>query len=515
MRPFRLLPLLVLLALAGLARGEGREERGQVRALQAAVRRAVDRVGPSVARILVSRSQDYHKARYWGAPASEPPGQLGRFDPVAAAERVPAKARHRRRILNTLREHDLSDPDNVPESYGSGLVVGKAGKNALVLTNAHVVRNATKVYVRLKGKGRGSWADIHASDPRSDLAVLRLLDEINGLEPLELGGAARVRPGQLLISLTNAYAPGFRDANPTASWGLVSSLRRRAPGDLNEMERSEVTLHHYGTLIQTDARTPPGCSGGVLLNLDGQVVGLTTALAGVRGDTPGALAIPVDASTRRIIATLVRGEEVEYGFLGVTLSDPGPRWRRHVRLGHVSPNSPAQRAGLKPGEYILSINGEPARDTADLFLLIGMTLAGQTARLEVASPDRAGLPRGPRRTVSVKLAKFYVPGPVIASRRPPARAGLRVDYTSILASRGNIPLWGRGPPDGVMIREVVPGSAADKARLQPDKIITHVDGEAVTTPAEFYSAMARAGAVVDLTVLGSDGRPERVTLSTR
>jgi S1-C subfamily serine protease len=108
-----------------------------------------------------------------------------------------------------------------------------------------------------------------------------------------------------------------------------------------------------------------------------------------------------------------------------------------------------------------------------------------------------------------------VPAACIASRRPPARGGLRVDYTSILPQRGATPPWGPPPPDGVVIREVVPGSAADKAQLQVDKVITQVNGRRVTTPAEFYQEMARADGRAELTFLNSDGRPERVTIDTR
>jgi S1-C subfamily serine protease len=117
--------------------------------------------------------------------------------------------------------------------------------------------------------------------------------------------------------------------------------------------------------------------------------------------------------------------------------------------------------------------------------------------------------------LKVKLAKFYVPGPVISSRRPPARGGLRVDYTSLLSQRGPFFDWSRGPPDGVIIREVLPSSSADKARLQPDKIITQVNGRPVTSPAEYYQEMAKAGERAELTFLDSEGRPERVTLDLK
>ncbi len=496
--------LAVLLALlpAAVRADEPRADE-LVKALQRKVKKVREAAGPSVVCIYVSRSEAYRKAPYWGSnTAPEELGQLGRFDAKAALARVPRDAPHRARILRAIEEHDLSAPRVVPESYGSGIVVDAKG---LVLTCAHVVKNATRVYVRVPG-GRGSWADVHAADRRSDLAVLRLLDPPGKLTALELARGAGPKRGEFVVSLSNAFAPGFRPADEASEgYGIVSNLRQATPGNLEVgMDRSQLTLHHYGTLIQTDARTTPGCSGGALLNLDGKVIGLTTALAGVRGDQPGGFAIPLDASTARIVDVLKRGEEVEYGFLGVVVSED--RGRGPVYIQQVSMGSPAWRAGLRPGDQIVRINDQEVHDNNDLFLFIGMTLAGNPARLQV----RRGRFAQPI-TVKATLAKFAVPGPVIASRQPPARFGLRVDHTSILAQR---PFASRrGFPRGVIVREVVPSSPADRARLQPDKIITEVNGTSVTSPAEYYREIARTGNKVTLTYLTSDGRPEQVTLT--
>jgi S1-C subfamily serine protease len=151
----------------------------------------------------------------------------------------------------------------------------------------------------------------------------------------------------------------------------------------------------------------------------------------------------------------------------------------------------------------------PIRDNDDLFLNIGIHLAGQPIRLVVArSAD------GPRRTVTANLAKFYVPGPIIASRRPAAPCGLRVDHTSILSQRNAFPAL-RHIPHGVVIREVLPNSPADKAQLQPDKVITRVNGKVINTPSEFYAAMDRAGGPIELRIQDGEGREERVSLEKR
>jgi S1-C subfamily serine protease len=381
--------------------------------------------------------------------------------------------------------------------------------NGLVLTMAHVIHDATKIYVRLPG-GRGSWADVHAADPRSDLAVLRLLDPPAGLKAVKRGDGSHLRKGQFVLCLANPFAAGFRDGSPSASWGIVSNLHRRASGVTSEMERPGVkpTLHHYGTLIQTDVRLALGCSGGALLNLDGELIGVTTAQAALAGsEAPGGYAVPLDIPMKRIIEVLMRGDEVEYGFLGVRFDNGDGRSVRGVgvMLMGVEEGSPAKRAGLMQGEWITAINSNPVRDNDDLYLQIGLCLAGGTARVEATDPD------GRSRAVQVTMAKSYTPGKAIASHRPAPRGGMRVDYPSILGQRLGL----QRIPEGVAIREIVPGGAADKARLKVDTVITQVDGRAVTTPAEFYDAMAKAVGPVELTVLNQENRQDRVAIDPK
>lgn len=497
---FFILRALTVLALPAfcVAMAAGQSDQDLL-TLQEAVEQTIAKVEPSIACVLVSRSTSY---RRWDPPASssDPPGHLGRFDrPLRNAN----QSDELNRLFNAL---DLSRPDTVPESYGSGIVIDSSG---LVLTCAHVVRNATKVYVRLPG-GKGSWADIHASDPRSDLAVLRLQDRLPGLRAVEFGDGGKLRKGQFVIGLANPFAAGYRDGSPSATWGIVSNLRRQAPGLTVETDRSLQSFHRYGTLIQTDVRLNLGCSGGALVNLKGELVGVTTALAALTGiEAPGGFAVPVDSQTTRpIISVLARGEEVEYGFLGVSLV-PDAKSKRGASVYNMFPNGPAAHAGLAVGDVIVAINDIPIHDNDDLFLQIGSLTAGAEVRLEV---ERPGEPKR-RMLTPVKLAKLYVSIPSLASRRPPAYGGLRVDYASVLCQRSG---WQR-IPDAVAIREVVPDSPADKIPLlRPDRLITHVNGALVTTPADFYHAMEQAvDGKVELTIVKAEGHEENITLNIR
>src|SRR5581483_8531300 len=312
MKPWLLTLFSAGTLVAAMAPADDAEALKQALALQTVMQKVIAESEPGIACILVSRSDAYR--RVGQGPAQDHTGRLGSFDP-AALDHLPLKKDERDRLRKIL---DLAHPETVPEAYGSGVVLSAQG---LVLTSYHVVRDAAKAFVRLPG-GKGSYADIHAADPRSDLAVLRLLSSKTlPVRPLPLGDGGKLERGQFVLSLANPFAAGFRDGQPSASWGIISNLRRRASG-LKREEDGFKTLHHYGTLVQLDARLNLGCSGGALVNIKGEVVGLTTSWAGIHGgETPGGFAIPFDAGMRRIIDVLLRGEEVEYGFLGVGFQD--------------------------------------------------------------------------------------------------------------------------------------------------------------------------------------------------
>ncbi|HZV04453.1 MAG TPA: trypsin-like peptidase domain-containing protein [Gemmataceae bacterium] len=517
-----LTPLTLLLLGSASALGDERNRFADVLALQEAVHQAIERAEPSIACILVSRSDKY---RAYDTILPRQPGQLGRFDARSALRSVDKDSPE----SQAIQRLDLSNPDNVPEAYGSGIVLDS--EKGLILTLAHVIRNATKIYVRLPG-GIGSWADIHASDPRSDLAVLRLIERKPNLKTLKLGDGSKLRKGDFILSLSNPFAAGFRDGSPSSSWGIVSNLRRRATGvltdDVSTTERNaKLPLYCFNTLIQTDTRMNLGCSGGALLNLEGELVGLTSSLAGIAGgETPGGFGVPLDDGMRRIINVLLRGEEVEYGFLGVYLERADQILEGYVRISSLVDKGPAVQGGIRgpiyrggfpmrnrfrsePGDYILSINGTPIHNNDDLFLAVGLQQAGTTIRVEVSqSPVRPGQGQ----IHQVKLTKFpSVPspslGPLIASNRPRARGGLRVDWSSVV-----LPLE-QFIPEGVVIREVLPGSAAEKARLRPDLIIKKVNGQEISTPAEFYREMEKANGLVEITYdTLRGGNESRVTI---
>jgi serine protease Do len=480
-----------------------------VRELEQQLRSVIESTESSIVAIVVSQSEDYEKidaeARSRGRlDGYQPPQQFppGMVPPAAGQER--------------WKKLDLRDPENLTDHlFGSGVVLDAA--EGLILTMQHLIAGATKIYVR-SASGGGSYANIQAADARADLAVLKLIDPVPGLKSIRFadvrtepgleGHKPTVFRGMWVISMGHPLAAGFGDGKPSASWGILSNVRRKAAGPVREEQRT-LPLHQYGTLLQTDARVTLGCSGGVLLNLDGEAIGMTTPLAAVMGsDTAGGFAIPFDRNYRRIIDVLRQGREVEYGFLGISIdpTHPAPAQRGiGLRIGQVTPGTPAAEAGLighgdgrfgSDGDVILAIDGQPIREQDDLFLALGAALAGNTVRLKVSR-------EGKIREVEVRLAKYFHTLPRIVSQPVPAVHGLRPEYSSVLylqlQQAGDHQVLRVGLPLGVLVGELIPGSAAEAqfkrlGQATSRWMITRVNETPVSTPAEFFQA-AKSGRV--------------------
>lgn len=466
--------------------------------LEQRLKAAHENIGPAIACVVVSRNEHYPKP----AKPTAHPGQLGGFDPAEFLKAAPG-------LDATARRLDLANPENIPDhGYAGGVVIDPAG---LVLVNYHTIDGATKIYVHLPGM-KGSYADIHAADDRSDLAVLKLLTPPEGMKAVRFARLrlpdrpndqnATLSPGSLGLMLVNAYSTGFKMDRPSGGLFTVSNVRRADP-ERNAAERNQniYDYYHYGPLIEFPARSNPGCSGAAMLNLDGELVGLTTTIAAVTGGETGpGYALPLEENNRRIVEVLRRGEEVEYGFLGVSRRQDNGLRPPGIVVESVTPRSPAAAAGIHPHDLITRINDHPVRTFEDLLRYIGSGLAGHQLRLRI---ERNGMVRD----VEVTLAKFKNDMPYIASVRPEPVFGLRVDYGSILAQTIIFGRFGGSPirdmPAGVVVRELVPDSpAAAKFKTLPENgrwVITQVNGTPTPTPPDFYKA-AKGQASVKLTV---------------
>ena len=327
-------------------------------------------------------------------PAAREPSALQRalvmeavmVEAIAKAEKsVVAIARGRRGD----QADRLGDPDFIPNEFATGVVIDRRG---LILTNYHVLGDTKQSEYAVWIDRRPYYpARIKAADPWSDLAVLEI--EADNLRPMEFGDAEQLKKGQLIIALGNPYAIA-RDGSVSATWGIISNLSRKAaPVSSESNPGGKETLHHFGTLIQTDARLNRGTSGGALVNLRGKMIGLTTSLAALPGfERSAGFAIPLDAAMRRVIEQLKQGKEVEYGFLGVrshaagaARARAGPDWRapRANRARHAG----RQLRFCVWTTSSTHIDGEPVYDNDSLFLHVGSAPVDHVARLTVRRYD--------------------------------------------------------------------------------------------------------------------------------
>jgi Do/DeqQ family serine protease len=254
------------------------------------------------------------------------------------------------------------------ESAGSGVIVdAQAG---YILTNQHVIARADKIVVTLKDN-RKFDATLIGSDPDTDVALLKI--EARDLTAVPLGDPDLLEVGDYVLAIGNPFGLG-----QTVTSGIVSALGRSGLG-----------IESYENFIQTDASINPGNSGGALVNLRGELIGINTAIFTPGGGNIGiGFAVPIDMA-RSVMKQLVAHGAVRRGRLGVQVKDLTPDLvesmgvaaRQGAVVDFVDVLSPAHKAGIVPGDVILSVDGDPVRGAADLRNHIGLTPAGQQVQL--------------------------------------------------------------------------------------------------------------------------------------
>jgi len=456
-----------------------------VASLETAIADAIAKAEPSV--VAISR----HKAEN----SQETLAIRGRKRPRALHEPSRPSAPFPGRIPRMPESVDISF-DN-----GSGVVIGDKGQ---ILTLYHVVKGARQLIVRAAGRQEFE-AEIIAADPRSDLAVIVPAesegDDPPRLKPLALGDASRLRKGTFLIALGNPFNAALV-GTPSASWGILSNLSRKLDWDSDDfnspmpdlsLPRKTLGLVNYPTLLQLDAKLNLGMSGGAVINLKGELVGVTTMAASPAGfDAMAGYAIPMDKLYRRAVETLSQGREMEYGLLGIRADHNFTN-----RVFEVTPNSPAALGQLQINDEIIAVNGTPVVDFDSLILAVNAYPAGESVVLKVRRGDET-LER------TIVLAKFPIEGEIIATNRPVAWRGLRVEYTTTIALRRFGPDFLDPTTPGVVVADVEGGSPAAEAGLKKGQLIRKAGGKAVRSPSGFAQAVSTLSGPVTLeTDLGS------------
>lgn len=268
---------------------------------------------------------------------------------------------------DTADESHRRGPIQREKSLGSGVIVGSDG---VILTNSHVVEHGDEIRVALQD-GRELEAELVGADPASDIAVLRV--NAKGLPAIPIADSSKIRIGDLVLAIGNPFGLG-----QTVTLGIISAVGRANMGILD-----------YEDFIQTDAAINPGNSGGALVDMQGRLVGINTAIVSRTGGYQGVgFAIPSNLAVQVKTAILEHGK-VTRGYLGVTLQNLtedlarslGISTNHGVVVTDVSPGSPAAAAGLERGDVIVAIDGTPVQTSAQLRTAIA--LAGKGARIQL------------------------------------------------------------------------------------------------------------------------------------
>ncbi|QDV27392.1 putative periplasmic serine endoprotease DegP-like precursor [Aureliella helgolandensis] len=402
-------------------------------------------------------------------------------------------------------------PDYIPAFFGSGVVLTEDG---LLVTCGHVLGDPQRndYYVWLDKRSYPAEvvakpARVFAFDPFSDLAVLKI--DATGLQPIRVNPSRELRKGQFVVALGNPEAVA-RDGQASASWGIISNLRRVAPAVAeSNPAASRETVHQYGTLIQTDARLSLGTSGGALINLHGEMVGLTTSLVAVEGNADAAgFAIAVDQLFLRVIESLKLGRLPEYGFLGIQPEELRIADRRRgfsgAKIVSVLQGLPGEQAGLQAEDIVFQINDETITDRNGLFRELAKVGAGESLQMHVQRPvSRGGTPRV--LVLTAKLGKKFVAThrPGYALNTPKQWRGMLVEYATAIPAAvlagGRVGGQGGGAAARLGVLSVDPGTPAWESGLRPGYGILEVDGQPVNNPDEFYAAVE--GSVGDVSIL--------------
>jgi serine protease Do len=410
--------------------------------------------------------------------------------------RSPQVPREFRRFFN----FPMDSSPRLEQGTGSGFIVSSDG---YILTNNHVVAGADKVTVRLHDE-REFVAKVVGTDPNTDVAVLKI--DAKDLKPIALGNSDNERVGEWVLAIGN---PLGNQLTFTVTSGIISAKGRSLQG----LKTSNLSISDF---IQTDAAINPGNSGGPLVNVQGEAIGINSAIASETGFYSGyGFAIPINL-VKQVMDQLIETGKVHRAAIGVTIQDASRLDAQYVGLDQIrgvtiqsitDPDSPAGKAGLEPGDVILSVDGRPMYRTGQLQQEIGFRKPGDEVKIEVA---RKG---GVRKVVTVKLQALDET--LGATQRDSASdesadsddtqpagttqslLGARVQtVTSAMADQLGLPDDVRG----VLITDVTPGGPAWEAQLiEPDPrqsvadIITAVEDKPVRSEADLSAALKHAG----------------------
>ena len=369
------------------------------------------------------------------------------------------------------------------KGLGSGVIVRRTGDTIYVLTNNHVAGGATKITVKLNDS-REFEAKLVGADARMDIALLSFTSSDKSIPVAKLGDSDAVQTGDICLAMG---APlGY---SQSVTQGIVSAKGRSGNG-----------IGNINDFIQTDAAINQGNSGGPLVNIYGEVIGINTWIASQSGGSQGiGFAIPINNIKNAINSFISKGKIV-YGWLGVSLLEANKEYKEALGVeketGALATQlfigSPAQKAGMQPGDFIVSLNGHSVKDVDQLVREVGLLEAGVTANFEIIrNGKKVALPvkiEERSEKVSSDNGKLW-PGFIAVPITEKVRKDMELENKI----------------KGVVVSNVMEKSPAAALRLQNGDVITAINGKSVTDLKSFYTELATADKAVNFDIYSNGG----------
>jgi serine protease Do len=391
-----------------------------------------------------------------------------------------------------MPKQEVPKGDRRAIGQGSGFVFaakdGLLSDKTYILTNNHVVEDAEKIRVKFQN-GREFNAKVTGRDPQSDVAVLEI--KTGGLPSLRWGNSSDLEVGEWVVAIGNPFG-----LSHTLTVGVVSAKGRTSVG-----------INDYEDFIQTDAAINPGNSGGPLVNLDGEVVGINTAIFSRSGGYMGVgFAIPSNLA-EAIANQLIERGEVTRGYLGIMIQQLTPELAesfdidsgKGILVAQVSEDSPAEKAGLRQGDVIVEYRGEPVTDVGGFRNRVSLTAPGSTETVTV-------LRGGKRKTLQVTIGRL-TEDKLIA--QGPAQSADEIGLTVQTLTAQLAEQFDAKPGEGVVVTEVRPGSIAAMAGIETGSVILQVNREQVGSAADFQRAVKQAASDKRVLLLVRKGSMQR------
>jgi serine protease Do len=376
------------------------------------------------------------------------------------------------------------------QSLGSGVIVRVDNGKGYILTNNHVVADMDELKIKLSDKREFS-AEIVGTDEQTDLAVIKIEGE--NLVAAKMGDSDILKQGQWAIAIGNPFG-----LNHTVSVGVVSAIGR-----------SGVGIANYENFIQTDAAINPGNSGGPLLNIDGEIIGINTAIFTRSGGYQGiGFAIPVNMA-KAVLRDLIDKGKVTRGWLGVAIQDMneslaeqfGVAVTEGVLISDIQDDSPAKEAGFERGDILIEYDNKPMGDVNQLRNVVAQTEVGIEVKVKV-------LRKGNETVLTVKIGEQ--PSDLFASAKSSISRNLGLSVQNLTEELAKS--FGFEGENGIVVSAVEPGSPAAQADVKEGDLIKEVNREKINNIKEFRKALKNTEEGKDILLLLRRGMHTRFVI---